>query len=64
MDSEGSNCQYELNYKKTTICKSIGKNLAPLSKMDYERKVIVNDYNPAKNLFAVASLNCFFTYGL
>jgi hypothetical protein len=26
--------------------------------------VIVNDYNPTRNMAAVASLNCFFTYSL
>jgi hypothetical protein len=64
LDFDGVNSQYELNYKKSTICKNLGKGLAPLTKIDYKRKVIVNDYNPTRNMAAVASLNCFFTYSL
>lgn len=64
MDLEGNNSQYELNHKKQTICKNMVKNTAPISKMDYSKKVIVNDYNSTKNMAVVASLNCFYTYTL
>lgn len=64
MDLDGNNTQYELNHKKQTICKNMGKNSAPITKLDYTRKVLVNDYNSAKNLAVVASLNCFYTYTL
>ena len=63
MDLDGNNSQYELNYKKQTICKNMAKSSMP-SKMDYTRKVLVNDYNSLKNMAAVASLNCFYTYTL
>lgn len=64
MDLEGNNSQYELNSKKQTICKNMTKNTTPANKMDYSRKVLVNDYNSTKNLVVVASLNCFYTYTL
>ena len=62
---DGTNTQYELNYKKTTVAKNIpvGKSL-PVSKMDYERKTSALDFNSKKNVLAVASLNCFFIYSL
>ncbi len=63
MDFDGSNSQYELSYKKTTVCRSLSKPL-PLTKMDYNRKLLVGSFNPARNILAVASLNCFFTYSL
>ncbi len=62
IDLEGSNTQYELSYKKMTICKAVTKS--PIPKMDYERKVRAVDFHPGKNIVAVASLNCFFTYSL
>ena len=62
---DGTNTQYELNYKKTTVAKNItvGKS-SPVSKMDYERKTSALDFNSKKNVLAVASLNCFFIYSL
>lgn len=59
----GTNTQYELNYKKVTTSKQVlpGKSL-PLTKMDYERKTTALDYNQKSNTFAVASLNTFFIY--
>lgn len=63
MDFEGNNMQYELSYKKATVCRSMLKP-APLTKMDYDRKILKSCFNPARNVLAVASLNCFFTYSL
>jgi hypothetical protein len=33
-----------------------------IQRMDYFSKVQATDFNPKRNLFAVASKNCFFTY--
>jgi hypothetical protein len=33
-----------------------------ISKMDYTRKVLAGDFNPKKNMLAVAALNCFYVY--
>lgn len=65
IDADGTNTQYELNYKKATVCKPIvaGKG-TPLSKMDYERKTTAVDFHPKKNMVAVGSLNCFFIYSM
>jgi serine/threonine-protein phosphatase 2A regulatory subunit B len=63
MDFEGNNTQYELSYKKATVCRSMAKP-TPITKMDYDRKVLASSFNPARNVLAVASLNCFFTYSL
>jgi hypothetical protein len=61
--ADGANTQYELNYKKTTVSKPILPNKStPIQKMDYIRKTVANDFNPKKNMLAVASLNCFFIY--
>ena len=57
------NAQYELNYKKTTVVKSISKGNS-MPKMDYCSKAIAADFNPKRNLLAVASKNCFFTYAM
>lgn len=62
IDMDGSNTQYELNYKKLTVAKSMSKNSSPLGRMDYEHKVLASDFNKKKNMVAVASLNCFYTY--
>ena len=35
-----------------------------MSKMDYVSKAIATDFNPKKNILAVASKNCFFTYAM
>lgn len=64
LDIEGNNSQYELSYKKHTVCKAVGKSSSPITRMNYQKKVIVSDYSPAKNMVALASLNCFFTYAL
>lgn len=37
---------------------------APISKMDYTRKVLAGDFNPRKNTLAVASLNSFYVYAM
>jgi serine/threonine-protein phosphatase 2A regulatory subunit B len=64
LDLEGNNCQYELTYKKSTLCRSIDKNSPPVTKMDLSKKVLASDFHPAKNMVAVAAQNCFFTYSL
>lgn len=63
--ADGTNTQYELNYKKTTVSRQIipGK-VAPIQKMDYARKTTACDFNPKRNLVAVASLNCFYIYSM
>ncbi len=65
IDADGTNTQYELNYKKSTICRPMvpGKG-TPISKMDYDRKTIAVDFHPKKNMVAVGSLNCFFIYAM
>ena len=57
------NAQYELNYKKSTIVRSITKGNS-MPKMDYVSKTIATDFNPKRNILAVASKNCFFTYAM
>jgi WD40 repeat protein len=59
-----ANTQYELNYRKSTICRPIDQKSAPLTKMDYAKKTIAADFSPVDDTLAVASLNCFFTYSL
>lgn len=63
--SDSTNTQYEVNYKKQTICRPMipGKPAA-LNKMDYARKIIAADFHPTYNLQAVASLNCFLIYSM
>lgn len=65
IDADGTNTQYELNFKKSTIAKPMvpGKGTA-ISKMDYTRKVLAGDFNPKRNMVAVAALNCFFIYSM
>jgi serine/threonine-protein phosphatase 2A regulatory subunit B len=64
MDQDGSNSQFELSYKKNTVCRQITGKGTPLGKVDYLKKTTSLDYHPTKNTVAVASLNCFFTYGM
>lgn len=59
-----ANVQYELNYRKTTLCRQIDKKSFPLAKMDYGRRILAVDFSPVDDTLAVASLNCFFTYSL
>lgn len=62
---DGANTQYELNYKKSTVARTILADKPPaLPKMDYMRKVNACDFNKKKNTLAVASLNCFFIYSM
>ena len=58
------NIQYELSYKKQSIAWPVqaGKSLPLPDKMDYRTKTVACDFHPKKNIFAIASLNCFFTY--
>ena len=58
---DNMNAQYELNYKKSTVVKSITKGHS-MSRMDYSAKTVATDFNPKRNMVAVASKNCFFTY--
>ena len=62
---DGSNTQFELNYKKQTVMKQMvpGK-VSPLAKMDYDRKTVAMDFSLKKNMFAVGSLNTFFIYSV
>ena len=62
IDGEG-NIQYELSYKKTTNTRAMSKAVT-VNKMDYLRKTAAVDFHPSKNLLAVASLNCFYTYSM
>lgn len=61
---DDSNTQYELNFKKTTVSKSVTKTTPAPHKMDYLRKTMAVDFHPKKNFVAVASLNCFYTYSM
>jgi len=65
IDADGTNTQYELNFKKSTMAKPMvpGKGAA-ISKMDYTRKVLAGDFNSKRNMVAVAALNCFFIYSM
>ena len=64
LDLDGSNTQYELNFKKTTVSKQMvpGKGSA-IAKMD-SRKVMTGDFSSKKNMLAVAALNCFYIYSM
>jgi hypothetical protein len=53
-----------LNYKKSTLAKTMAGKPAPLGKIDYLKKTNALDFHPFKNTVAVASLNCFFLYGM
>ena len=35
-----------------------------ISRMDYISKSVACDFNPKRNMVAVASKNCFFTYAM
>lgn len=65
LDLDGTNTQYELNFKKTTVSKQMvpGKGSA-IAKMDYTRKVMAGDFSSKKNMLAVAALNCFYIYSM
>lgn len=64
VDQDSTNMQFELNYKKATISKSIVGKSAPLGKLDYIKKSAALDFHPCRNTVAVASLNCFFLYSM
>lgn len=65
LDVDGTNTQYELNFKKNTIARPMlpGKG-TPINKMDYVRKVLAGDFSPKRNMVAVAALNCFYIYSM
>ncbi len=61
----GENNQYELNYKKNTIVRSMtGSKSTPMAKLDHVRKTTALAFHPKKKMVAVASLNCFFIYSI
>jgi serine/threonine-protein phosphatase 2A regulatory subunit B len=62
--ADGSNTQYELNYKKNTISRAMTSKQPAIVKMDYNRKIMTGDFNKTKNKVAVASQNCFFIYSM
>ena len=63
VDTDGANTQFEMNYKKSTVARSIqGKGNAALPRVDYLKKCNALDFHPGKNTVAVASLNCFFVF--
>jgi hypothetical protein len=63
-DIDGTNMQFELNYKKATLSKNIVGKPSPFGKIDYLKKTTALDFHPFKNTVAVASLNCFFLYSM
>lgn len=62
--NDSSNSQYEVNYKKQTIVKSINSKSPLHPKMDYARKILATDFHPTNNSLAIASLNCFLIYSM
>lgn len=59
-----NNTQFELNFKRKTVSKSIGKNYfehMPLS-YDFTKKALKTAWNPVSNCIVIASLNCLFFY--
>ena len=63
--ANGDNNQYELNYKKSTIVRTMsGSKTAQMTKLDNVRKTTAVGYHPKKKMVAIASLNCFFIYSL
>jgi len=62
-NSSSINSQYELSYKKATVVRSMVKG-STVSRMDYTTRTTAVDFNPKKNMCAVASKNCFFTYAM
>ncbi|MCB0369622.1 MAG: hypothetical protein KDD45_09305 [Bdellovibrionales bacterium] len=64
VDQDGTNTQFELSYKKNTVVKQIAGKGTPPAKIDYLKKTNALDFHPSKNIVAVASLNCFFTYSM
>lgn len=62
--SNGENTQYELNYKKNTIARSMNGKQTPMTKLDHIRKTTACIFHPKRRMAAVASLNCFFIYSV
>lgn len=63
--ANASNCQYELNFKKSTICRPINPGKCPpILNLDSRRKTSVMAYHPTNHSIATASLNCLFIYSL
>ena len=59
-----SNSQFELNFKRKTLFRTIGKNFYEQipSNFDVTKKILKTAWNPASNCIVVASLNCLFFY--
>ena len=59
-----NNTQFELNFKKKTLFRTIGKNFYEQipSNFDVTKKVLKTAWNPASNCIVIASLNCLFFY--
>lgn len=59
-----NNLQFELNFDKKTVVKTIPKKFyEPLgSKYDYQRKVLRSCWHPTENVIALACLNCLYFY--
>ena len=59
-----TNLQFELNFDKKTVVKTIPKKFyEPLgSKYDYTRKILKSCWHPTENLVALACLNCLYFY--
>ena len=64
IDQDGSNTQYELSYKKSTVARPMVGKSSPLGRVDYMKKTTALDFHPTMNIMAVGSLNCFFMYGM
>jgi serine/threonine-protein phosphatase 2A regulatory subunit B len=59
-----SNTQFELNFKKKTLFRNIGKSFYEQipSNFDVNKKVLKTAWNPTSNCIVIASLNCLFFY--
>lgn len=59
-----TNTQYELNFNRKTISKTIPKKCTEVlgANYDYTQKVLRSAYHPKENITALACLNCLFFY--
>jgi WD40 repeat protein len=59
----GSNTQYELNFKKSTISRPVIPGKCPqIGKIEAKKKTSALAFHPSEHCVAVAMLNCFFVY--
>lgn len=58
------NLQFDLNFKKKTLYRPIGKNFYEQipNNFDYTKKVLKTAWNPSSDCLVIASLNCLFFY--